>query len=289
MAGPAGLVTYMLDPGLLDSGRDRATARLAEMVALGPFGFFEIPAWPAAWAGAVGAALVGVSGLVCTQSTAIRDGWEAGAVGISARERARRQLGEAAELAAAIEAPALAIWAGRADEVPSAHRRALTETLDWLFGCYADLVVVIEPFPAGLMPGSWVQTARDALALCDDVGPRLQIMYDCAHEAAGGQPTVPAPDVVASIGTVQLTSPWWSAETGFEDRHPPFDTFGAITWDAAREHLRSLIAAGVVGPVSLEVKAPAGADAGRLARRVHRWGEELAALLAATPDQTSAR
>jgi len=286
--GLVGLVSYMLDPGLLDSGRDRAMARLAEMVALGPFGFFEIPAWPATWAGSVGQALAGAIGVVCTQTTAIRDGWDAGAVVVSAQKRTRHQLAEAAELAAAIEAPAVAIWAGRTDGAPSAHRRALVETLDWLFERYRELVVVLEPFPAELMPGSWIQTARDALALCDEVGPRLQVLYDCAHEVVGGQPAVPAADVVSSIGTVQLTSPWWSAETGFEDRHPPFDTSGAITWDAARDRLRSLLAAGVIGPVSLEVKAPPGADADGLARRVRRWGEELAVLLAAVPGQTSA-
>lgn len=277
--GPAGLVSYMLMPGLLEANRGTALADVASLAAIDAFGVLEIPAWPASWAGSLSDALAGTAGLVCTQSTAIRDGWDVGAPQPAEMARARRELAGAADLASAIGEPTVAMWAGRSVEAPAVHRRALVDTVGWLLERYPDLKLVLEPFPAVLMAGSWVETAQDAAVLCEEVGPRLQVMYDCSHEAAGGQPPVPGTDVVERIGTVQLTSPWWSAATGFEDRHPPFGTPGAISWEAAKDRLEALLAAGVRGPVTLEVKAAAARADDDLMARVRRWGEELAAML----------
>lgn len=270
----------MLIPGLLEADQSAALDDVASLAAISPIGLLEIPAWPASWAGPLSDALAATTGLVCTQSTAIRDGWDAGAPQSAAAGRARRELAEAAELASAIGGSTVAMWAGRAVEPSATHRRALVDTVRWLLDRYPDLDLVLEPFPAVLMAGSWVETAQDAATLCQEVGPRLQVMYDCSHEVAGGQPSVPAPDVVEQIGVVQLTSPWWSAATGFEDRHPPFGTPGAISWEAAKDRLGALLAAGVSGPVTLEVKAAAARADDDLMARVRRWGEELDAMLA---------
>ena len=120
-------------------------------------------------------------------------------------DRARRDIDDAAELAADIGAGAIHVLAGRTD-APGA-RDAYLDSLAFALGA-TDATILIEPLCRAAMSDYFLHSLDEAARIVDELGdPRARILFDCFHvETEHGDTLARFRANVHRIGHVQIAS-----------------------------------------------------------------------------------
>ena len=121
------------------------------------------------------------------------------------RDRARREIEEAAELAEAVDAGAIHVLAGKTD-APGA-RDAFLESLGFALGA-TTRTILIEPLCTAKMPDYFLNSLDEAAAIVDELNdPRARILFDCFHvETEHGDALARFREHAHRIGHVQIAS-----------------------------------------------------------------------------------
>ena len=168
------------------------------------------------------------------------------------RDRARREIGAAAELAGAVGAGAIHVLAGKTkapgarDAYPESLAFALRET---------DRTVLIEPLCEAAMPDYFLNDLDEAARIVDELNdPRARILFDCFHvETQHGDTLARFRAHARRVGHVQIASA--------PERAEPCVGNGAGALDYA-VLLPAFEAEGFAGPFGCEYRpAATGPDA----------------------------
>ncbi len=167
--------------------------------------------------------------------------WAAGARGLAAcpgQEAAfRDSIGLALSYADVIGPDFIHVMAGLAEGAEA--RATYVANLRWAAAEAGDRVLLIEPINSRDMPGYFLSTSAQALAIIEDVGaPNLRLQFDLYHaQIMEGDLTMRLAQVFDSIGHIQIA--------GVPERHEPDQ--GEVNFAHMFDELDRLGYAGWVG------------------------------------------
>ena len=177
------------------------------------------------------------------------------------RDRARREIEAAAELAGAVDAGAIHVLAGKT-KAPGA-RDAYLDSLAFALRA-TDRTILIEPLCEAAMPDYFLNDLDEAARIVDELNdPRARILFDCFHvETQHGDALARFRAHAHRVGHVQIAS--------VPERAEPRSGDGAGALDYA-VLLPAFEAEGFAGPFGCEYRpAASGPDA-------FAWRDRLAA------------